>query len=219
MSRSTAALLVLSLAVLTVLLGACGGDGSTTPSQTTSGNGRDVEFQSTGEPTLDNMARNALLADNIELAKLTGYQKTPCGVNPDDPLGAPPECRPTEPPGTQVDIFPVLGCDKAWTRPEQLPDVYAASIGGHDTTLYAAYQPRALSGAFQPDYILVFKRKTDHDNGASAGFALHVRQGRIVSLEGDCGDLTRLVAGDRVDNFLVKPPEGAARSTSASPSP
>src|SRR5207302_272137 len=112
------------LAVVTAgAAGAWGGGGSKGANSDTA-SARGVEIKVTrGRADLDQPLNTALSGDEIEMARLTGYQKVNCSPFPagDNP---PPLCRSDEADGTSVEVFGTVTCDGklSWVRPEDVPD-------------------------------------------------------------------------------------------------
>lgn len=150
----------------------------------------------------------ALIAgDEIQLAGLTFYQQVSCAVSPSD--ASEPECRENEDEGEEVDVFPLVICERTWVRPELVPDAYAGALGESTPSMFAAYVPAA--DAFdEPDITsaLVIRTGTA-DDGTPAGFLVAVNSGgRVVTLEASCNDFAALYAEDRVGSFIAPPPQG-----------
>jgi hypothetical protein len=201
-----------------LLLLACGGGKTATTGQPVAGH-RIERRANTGVPLLDQALDAALAADRIEMAGLTGYQRIACAAQGD---AAHPSCRNNEAAGLPVEIFPTEGCDGGWVRPEYLPDAYAAALEGKDPKLAAVYQPAAAIDSYGAQYIAVIATGK-HENGATSAVALHVKDGRIIGLENDCGDALRLFAAQRVAAWVLRPnasaPEGATPAAGGSATP
>ena len=157
----------------------------------------------TGIEQLDPTLNAALVADVIELAGLTGYQRVGC-VEAQSTEGPPP-CREGEAVGTEVEALPSTGCAQRWTRPEQVPDEYRRALG-LTRELVAVYRPQAPS--YGEEYVAVFRTTVaTAAPDASTGVAVGVFGGRVVSLEEPCDFVEDLYADARVAEFIV-PPEG-----------
>jgi hypothetical protein len=87
-----------------------------------------------------------------------------------------------------------------WVRPEQVPDVYRDAFDREGLTLYAAYTPTPIGTRYGAEYVAVLV------DSSGSGVAMHTREGRVVWLEDDCDDLARMVAPERVANFIQQPP-------------
>jgi hypothetical protein len=167
----------------------------------------------TGIPALDQSLDAALAPDDIEMARLTGYERIPCAKQQD---AAHPQCRDNEDEGTTVEILPLLGCEPGWVRPEDLPDAYHDALVDKDPELVGVYAPAAGIDPYNADYVAVISTGK-HDNGANAAIGLHFRQGRIVAMEDDCGDSLRLLSDDRIARWLLRPGATAPEPTPTSP--
>jgi hypothetical protein len=209
------------VAVSGLLLVACSGDGGgkTTPTAQPVVAHTIERRAHTGVPPLDQALDAALAPDRIEMAGLTGYQHVACAAQGD---AAHPPCRDNEAAGLPVEIFPTEGCAGGWVRPEYLPDAYAAALEGKDPKLAAVYQPTAGIDPYGAQYIAVIATG-EHENGATSAVALHVKNGRIIGLENDCGDAVRLFANARVAAWVLRPnassPEGATPAADSSAPP
>ena len=205
------------VAVFGLFLLACGGGKTTSTGQPVAGHAIERRAN-TGVPLLDQALDAALAADRIEMAGLTGYQRIACAAQGD---AAHPQCRDNEAVGLAVEIFPTEGCDGGWVRPEYLPDAYGAALEGKNPKLAAVYQPAAID-KYGAQYIAVIATG-EHENGATSAVALHVKDGRIVGLESDCGDALRLLANERVATWVLRPnasaPEGATPAAGSPTTP
>jgi hypothetical protein len=183
---------------------ACNDDGSTIETRTVPP-GTDRPLVQTGNPSLDTTITHALRRDRIELAGLTGYQQIACDSAPEDPARV-PICRPNEEEGTQVEALPVTNCEDSLVRPEQVPDAYNIALAGSgaDASVVAVYRPTPEFVRFGAQYIAVI-RTNAVDEEPPRGAALHVFEGRVVSLETDCDDLASLYDAPRVAEWLVQP--------------
>lgn len=201
----------LSIAMLGV---ACGGDGGTETTERTVDPAPAFTPAVTDIPALDLTLNAALAGDEIELAALTGYQRVPC-VAPDDGGAASLTCRESEASGERVEVLPVIGCQAAWYRPEQAPDAYRATLSGAQRRLVAVYVPKEGAPFPNADQIGVID-VIEPDEGVSSAVALAVDGGRVIAMETECEDVTRLYAEERVGRFIVPPggePAGLASPT------
>ena len=197
-------LTVILLAVVAALLVACGGGGGASSTSQTVGPRTPVNKVTTGVPDLDQPLNTALSGDEIEMARLTGYQKVDCSPFPggDNP---PPICRSDETSGTPVEVFGRVNCDGklAWVRPEDVPDAYRSSLGGGNVKLAGVYAPKPPAARFDSQYVAVMT------SGTAAGVAVYIHNGRIVAVEDACGNVSRLLGADRVASFVIQPTPGA----------
>jgi len=196
------AAVLLACVTVAAMLVACGGDDTTTTSRTVSAGspqaGRTVVAY-TNIPQIDQALNNAIAGDEIELARITGYQQVACAETSEGPE-APPICRqPDESVGQAVEVFPYSRCEVTWVRPEQVPDVYQEAFDREGLELYAAYTPSAFATRYGTEYVAVV---VDSDGN---GVAIHTREGRVVFLEDDCDNLPALVAPERAANFIKQP--------------
>ncbi|HEY7801366.1 MAG TPA: hypothetical protein VIE40_01710 [Dehalococcoidia bacterium] len=221
------AVLLTMLAAAACAFGACGGSDTTTTTRavpTTGTVAPVIEHKAhTGDASLDQVLDTALAQNQIEMARLTGYEKVPCAKQAD---AQHPACRSDEKVGANVEVLPKLGCDSpTLVRPEDVPPVYGTALGGSNPTLTAVYQPASDVDAFGAQDIAVIATGK-HDNGADKAVALHIKNGRIVAIEDDCGDALKLIDTSRVASWVVRPgasgpdtPTAAAATTSASTTP
>jgi hypothetical protein len=196
-----------ALALGALVLGAaCGGDGGG-PSVVATRDTPPPAVSSTGITNLDQAIDATLAGDEIEMAGLTGYQQVPCESEPEGAASG-PRCRQDEQPGDLVEVLPVTHCDRAWVRPEEVPETYVDAFGEDDWSLVAVYVPQARPLVLDADHIAVFTRERD-----DAGIAFSIKNGRLIAAETDCGDLAALYAPDRVSSFLISPDGGSAPSS------
>ena len=182
-----------------------GGGGTTTTSRTVGPTGITIKV-TTNVPEINQVLNTALSGDNIEMARLTGYQRVPCAEQPSGPNPA-PLCRSTEPEGTPVEVFGQVKCDGGitWVRPEDVPDVFKGSLGSSDAQLHAVYATTPFAARLESQYVAVIN-----------AVGVYIHNGRIVALEDDCGDPNRLLAAERVASFVV-PPTAVAGTPEATP--
>jgi hypothetical protein len=197
---------ITSLLALTLLAGAafalaaCSGGDSTTTSRTVA---------SDATPSIGALYQavdTALVPDRIEMARLTGYEKVACAKKAD---AQHPACRSDEKAGTKVEVLPKLGCDEpGFVRPEDVPPLYSDALEGRSPTLTAVYTPAPKVDNLGAQFIAVIAAGK-HDSGADNAVALHIRNGRIVAFEDDCGDALKLIDEKRVASWVMRP--GARR--------
>jgi hypothetical protein len=219
--------LVLAAALGAAAAFACGdnGDANGQPDPTTPDSG--PTRIAVGDGGADLILNAALAADEIELARLTGYAEVPCEPE-GEATDAALECRGEEEPGDEVAVFRVTRCESGWVRPEIVPDVYRAmltadSSGGADTEvketpddatftpeLVAVYRPDldATGNAEVPgvEHVAVF-RTEDRPDGTHFGAALHLVGGRVVHAEEPCISILQLLFGERVESWELAPGE------------
>ncbi len=197
-------LALILLGIAAALLVACGGGGDGSSSSHTVGPRTPENKVSTGIADLDQPLNTALSGDEIEMARLTGYQRVKCSPFPggDSP---PPVCRSDEADGTPVEVFGAVKCDGklTWVRPEDVPDTYRSSLGGDNVKLAGVFAPRPPAARFDSQYVAVMT------SGPPTGVAVYIHSGRIVALEDACGNVSRLLATDRVASFVIQPTPGA----------
>src|SRR5207249_4670104 len=101
-------LTLILLGMAAALLVACGGDGGGSSSSHTVSPRTPESKVSTGIGDLDQPLNTALSGDEIEMARLTGYQRANCSPFPsgDSP---PPLCRSEEADKTSVEVFGTVG--------------------------------------------------------------------------------------------------------------
>ena len=171
------------------------------------------------------MLDTALAQNQIEMARLTGYEKVPCAKQAD---AQHPACRSDEKRRcTSVEVLPKLGVTirRHSSARRTCRRSTATALGGSNPTLTAVYQPAPDVDAFGAQDIAVIATGK-HDNGADKAVALHIKNGRIVAIEDDCGDALKLIDTSRVATWVVRPgasgpdtPTAAAATTSASTTP
>lgn len=148
----------------------------------------------------------ALASDPIELARQTGYSSPACTPDQNAPQAG-PVCRAGEDAGSPVVAVAALQCEGSWLRPEAVPDAYRAVLGA-EPHLFAMYVPKHPAGAFGSNlgaqFVVVMQGGSRLD-GTPAGFALHIKEGRIVMLQTICSSFDALVSSDVVDSFVVAP--------------
>ncbi|MDP9238901.1 MAG: hypothetical protein M3P30_16155, partial [Chloroflexota bacterium] len=97
-----------------------------------------------------------------------------------------------------------------------------AALEGKDPKLAAVYQPAAAIDQYGAQYIAVIATG-EHENGKNSAVALHVKDGRIIGLESDCGDALWLFASERLVAWVLRPnasaPEGATPAADGSATP
>ncbi len=213
MTRRRLWLLPVAGAVAVALVACGGGGGTNTTSRTVASTGI-VTKVTTNVPEINQVLNTALSGDNIEMARLTGYQRIPCAATPSG-NPPPPLCRSTEAEGTPVEVFAQIGCDGnvTWIRPEDVPDGYKAALGASDTQLEAVYATTAFAARYESQYVAVIKNPKRED-GSSGSTAVYLHNGRIVALEDDCGNPARLIGNERVAAFVVPP-----TATAGTPAP
>ncbi len=212
-NKITSVLAYTVLAGSALALAACSsGGGSTTTSRTVAPN---------ATPSIGAMYQavdTALVPDAIEMARLTGYEKVACAKKADVQH---PACRSNEKSGTEVEVLPKLGCDTpGLIRPEDVPPVYGSALDGRSPKLTAVYTPAPKVDNFGAQFIAVIAAGK-HGSGADNAVALHIKNGRIVAIEDDCGDALKLLDETRVASWVMRP--GAPRpetptGTSGTPS-
>ena len=210
--RWLAAALLLTLALAAA--GCSGGSsGKKTPTATAAPQIKDVVHS--GNASIDHTLDAALAPDSIELARLTGYQKVACAAQED---AEHPACIGSEKPGDVVEAFPKSGCQHGWVRPADLPPVYAAALDGKQPQLAGIYEPKAGVDAYGADSIGVILTGK-HDDGTGAGVAVHIKAGRIVTLEDDCGAALKLLDQQRVAKWIIQPGQTGASGTTPAAKP
>jgi hypothetical protein len=212
----------LALSALVLLLAAAcgGGSGTTTTISTPRPQPQVTPNVVTGDGEIDSLIRLAMVSDDIQLASLAGYESLACKKEP-APGDLAPKCRDNEAEGKSVEVLPSSGCDRTFVRPEQVPDAFRAVFPGKATDVVAAYRPKAdallYGGGFGNKQVIVFRTGL-HPNGAAAGVALHVKDGRVVWIESDCDNLFALMVPERVDSFIVDPRDlGSPVAATATP--
>jgi hypothetical protein len=212
------ALLPAALVLALAFAAACDDDGGTTSTSRTVPSGSPAPTVGIGE--LDQLISAAYAADEIELAGLTGYTEVACtSDSARASAGEAPACRENEQDGELVQVLPSSDCENRWVRPEQAPDVYAASLPDSGVTLHAIYTPRVdeatFGGGFGTTHVLVFDSGDDDDD--ARGAALWVDGGRIVWVRTPCSGFDELTAPENVNSFVIEPEGGT--STAPSPDP
>jgi hypothetical protein len=194
------AMIVLMTAATACAFAACGGSDTNTTSRTVA---PAIQRKAhTGNASLDQVLDTALAPNRIEMARLTGYEKVPCAKQAD---AQHPACRSDESDGTSVEVLPKLGCDNpTLVRPEDVPPVYGSALEKSNPKLTAVYQPAPNVDAFGAQEIGVIATGK-HDNGADKAVALHIKNGRIVAIEDDCGDALKLIDDSRVASWIIRP--------------
>jgi len=206
MSRTPASFLAVT-AIFVVLAAACGG-GSTKTTTRTVAIPASTAVAVTGDGAVDQVIAAALAGDEIELAGLVGYQKIACKKDSRQGSGDPPLCRESESDGTAVEVFASTGCEGAWIRPEQVPDVFRVGLPKGAPKLLAVFRPRDVSSrlgsSFGADQVAVFRVGT-HGDGQASGAALHLKNGRVVWFESDCRNVLELIAPQKIEGFILDP--------------
>ncbi|MDP9236142.1 MAG: hypothetical protein M3P30_01870 [Chloroflexota bacterium] len=149
----------------------------------------------------------ARTSDASKLARLTGYTSIACSKDPSVAVPQAPPCREGEDDGTKVDALARLSCAGSWIRPEVVPGEYQTAMRG-GPKLFAAYVPERVAGAFGSDLgveqVLVMQTGTRLD-GSTDGFALHIKNGRVVMLQTPCDSFLQLVNTDLVGAYIADP--------------
>ena len=194
-------------AIVAALATACGGGSSKTITRTVAAPAA-TRVVVTGDGAVDQVIAAALAVDDIELAGLVGYQKIACKKDSPQGPGDPPLCRENEADGAAVEVFATTGCERAWIRPEQVPDVFRYNVPKGAPKLLAVFRPKNVPSSFgtnfDADHVAVFRIGT-HGDGQASGAALHLKNGRVVWFESDCRNVLELIAPEKVDAFILDP--------------
>ena len=187
-----------------LLLMGCGGGkkADTTPAQ---GGPPSFVAKVKGTEPVVLIANAALAGEYIELARLAGYSSIACTSG--DESAEAPKCRPAEDDGTKVDVVAFLQCQGSWVRPELVTDLFKAALPDR-SQVFALYVPKHTAGSFAAplgaQYVLVLRSGSLGD-GSPFGSALHVRDGRVVMVQTQCGQFLQLVDSTAVDSYLIDP--------------
>jgi hypothetical protein len=207
--------LIASIGVLLVLtltaLPACNGGGGSKATPPPSGDPPTrVPIKVPGTEPVVLVLNAALAGDTIELARLTGYAEVACKKDVAG-SGGPPACRDNESDGQAVMVLARLDCEGGWVRPEQVSDAYRAALNG-PAKLLALFVPKpnpsAYGGNLGVQYVMVMQTGTRSD-GTADGFALHIRDGRVLMLQTPCTGLLQLIDPATVSSYIVAPGSSA----------
>jgi len=204
----------LALAVAFTLVACGGGSSSKSGSTPSSGNGEPklVDVVHSGDAGLDHTLNAAVTPDPIELARLVRYERVTCA----EQAGAEhPVCREGTKPGDEVDAFPRTGCDPSWVYPEAVPGMFKDALGSEPKFL-AIYTPAEGVDAYGAGYIGIIG-VAKHPDGTDGAVALHVKDGRIMTLEDDCGGSLKLLDSSRVKDWVVQPGQTSPSAGTATP--
>jgi hypothetical protein len=205
------AALAASLLAVLVLSGCSGGDSSPKPAATATATAGEPQIPSvvhSGDLSTDHTLDAALAPDPIEMARLAFYQHTACAARAD---AEHPGCFGNESPGDNVEAFPKTGCERGWVRPADLPPLFAGALQNRELKLAGIYEPAAGVDAFGANAIGVVLNGT-HDDGTGSAVAVHIKAGRIVTFEDDCGAALKLVDQSRVARWIIAPGQAAANA-------
>ena len=158
----------------------------------------------TGIAEVDAIIDAALGGDVAAVRELIRYTVTACTTA--DGLGGPPKCEPGERPGTEVTVFPILGSEGAFVRPNSIDTLLPLGAKG----LYAVYRVRSGTPGerYWPagKYGIVFLRK----------------DGSALTLLADEGHIVRIVYGwpaplsEMIEPYLgdlvLQPPGGMPKA-------
>lgn len=128
------------------------------------------------------------------------------GCTTADGLGGPPKCAEGEAEGTLVQVFPILGSEGHFARPDNINGTLEFSPEG----LYAVYRPLpgVDSAEYWPDgeYALLFERKILN---ASLPVTVLVQDGKIVRLVFSSYPVepAELLSSVPLDQILISPDE------------
>jgi hypothetical protein len=184
---------------------ACGGDdGDDEPFVGATAIAVDVDPEVLSEAPL--IITAAVRSDAIELARLTSYSEQPCRTFGD--TAEAPRCEGEESENDVVLTFLRSGCNREWLRPPAVANEYeqALAAGGEAPEVVAVYDPTDAGGELDADRVVVFR--TGSRGGATAAFALHLLNGKVVSIEPGCDNPNGLVAAERVDEWFLQPEGG-----------
>jgi hypothetical protein len=199
-------LCVVVLIGATALLLGCGGGkkAATTPGQQAGGPPSFIAKVKGTEPVVL-VANAALAGDYIELARLAGYSSIACTTG--DESAKAPKCRPGEDDGTKVQVVAFLQCQGGWVRPELVTDLFKAALPDR-SQVFALYLPKHKAGSFaaplDAQYVLVLRSGSLGD-GSPFGAALHIRDGRVVMVQTQCGQFLQLVDSNSVGSYVIDP--------------
>lgn len=135
------------------------------------------------------------------------YTRTACATV--EGLGGPPPCLGGIPEGTEVEVFPVLGPEGAYIKPEEMETFLTDSIL---KSLYAVYRvtpnPNLEPYFPQGEYAMLFERDM---NDIPMPVILQVLDGKIVRMDFRFGiSAADLLKEIPVENVLVTPQEAQA---------
>lgn len=129
----------------------------------------------TGNSELDALSTALRLHDADVLRPFIRLQAIPCITTPEG-IGAPPLCRPDEPPGTRVAVLPTSTCESAYVRDDEL-EVTLQAIA--EAELYAVYAQRTGD----TEFVMILSREAPEFDVA---IKVPVKNGRITSVNFTC---------------------------------
>ncbi len=153
---------------------------------------------------------DAVLSRNIqELSTLIRYSSVPCAVQPSG-LGPPPQCRPDEPNGTAVRVFPVGDCEGQYVRPEDISAVVLSHLRLADSKLYAVYRLSPSDGFggvfYGGQYAVILSRPLATATQGVGAWALVVGQGGVAGVAFGCAESPQqLVQVNQLVDALIPP--------------
>jgi len=142
-----------------------------------------------------------IISDQIAVLR---YTSTPCDTV--EGLGGPPPCPDGVPEGTIVDVFPVLGPEGGFIKPEEMEGFLTNSLL---KSLYAVYRvtPNPNIEPYYPEgeYAMLFERDI---NDISMPVILQVKDGKVVRMDFRFGVLPEdMLKEIPVENILITPQE------------
>ncbi len=159
----------------------------------------------TGMAEIDAIIEAVLANDLTAKRALIDYVTTPCTTTLG--MGGPPKCQAGESDGTLVEVFPVLGQEGEFVRPQAIDSRLEFAVEG----LYAVYRipGDADQEAYWPagEYGIVF---IDRREGLTT--TAHATGGRIVRLDFRWWPAATLVAAE-AGELLLPPPGWLGRGT------
>lgn len=164
----------------------------------------------TGNTETDAVLDAVTGSDSAAVRGLLDFVALPCAST--QMLGGPPPCPPGTPAGTLVDAFPLgQGCEGSYVDAGTAEQVTSTLPPG--ARLYAVFtqQPAAGDPAKlefpHGAIVIVFTYPSGADDHPVGSRALHVTDGRIVTMSGWCLESPAdRVAGVTQDAFLLAPP-------------
>ncbi len=162
----------------------------------------ELEVRRTGIAELDAVLDVLFSGDADAVRDLVSFTAVACEAEPVG-LGAPPQCRPDEPDGTAVDVYPHAYCEGVYIRPEDMDGKYL-SLASPDGTLYAVY--RAPETYWPPARYVVIYTDASAEIVPGDALAVSIADGRIIgSYSGCAGTPEEFIASYRLEDPVLPP--------------
>lgn len=156
----------------------------------------------TGIAELDTVPDVLFAGDADAVRDLVSFTAAACEAEPIG-LGAPPMCRPDEPDGTAVDVYPHSYCEGVYIRPEDMEGKYS-SLASASGRLYAVY--RAPDTYSPPTEYVVIYTDASTRTGADNALAVWIADGRIIgSYSGCAGTPEEFIDSYRLKDLVLPP--------------